>query len=122
VNLRAKVMEMIVAVAGGATAACVAAFASLEYRSQRAAEQERRRIVVDQSAHMIGEAQLANDPLMLVDYARDLVKRRDILSARVHSGGAWTDTDPSNAAADQRRYGRRRASHAPSRHKGAVAR
>lgn len=101
-NLRAKVMLMIVAVAGGATAACVAAFASLEYRSQLAAEQERRDSVVAQSAHMIGEAQLANDPLMLIDYARDLAKRREVLSARVHAGGAWTDTDASNAAADPR--------------------
>ncbi len=101
-NLRVKVGLLIFAVASCSTAACALALASLQYRSRLAAEQESRRLVTEQASRMIGEAQLAKDPLMLIDYARDLAKRREVLSARVLVDGTWSDTDPSNSRADPR--------------------
>jgi signal transduction histidine kinase len=88
-NLRLKLAAAIAAGVVVATAATAVVFATARFRSVRAEEQRARRLVVDDMARTADEAQLARDPLMVLDAARRLVGKKVILYARVHAAGAW---------------------------------
>lgn len=69
-SLRLKVALLITAGIAAATAGAVAVFATLQVRELKLEEAESRRQWLSSIAGMAAEAQLAGDPLMLIDYLR----------------------------------------------------
>lgn len=99
-SLRLKVAFLITAGIAAATAGAVVVFASLQIRELKIEETESRRLWLSNISGMASEAQLAKDPLMLIDYLRRVNKEQPgIHRFQVRTERGWEEVE--GGAADQ---------------------
>jgi signal transduction histidine kinase len=95
-NIRHKVALILALAVATTMTAASGVFVALQRRTLRAAEEEKVRLLLDDVRTMGRESQLANDPLMLLDYLSFLGRERpEILRARARFDGAWAGPAPS---------------------------
>lgn len=79
--------------AAGALASSRVIFTA-QRRALHAAERERNDLLVESARVMASEAQLARDPLMLIDYLNFIKRDRpEVLGARMRYEGSWRGSD-----------------------------
>lgn len=89
-SIRVKLALLLAVTAVAAALASSRVAFSSQRRALRVAEEEKRAVLVESVRAMASEAQLARDPLMLIDYLNFL--RRDhpeVLGARMRYEGSW---------------------------------
>ena len=98
-SIRLKLAGILALAISSAIAASVAVFAALEGRSLRAAEEEKLRLLLSSVQAMAEEAQLARDPLMLLDYLAHLRRERpELAGARVRYAGREESAQPTTSS------------------------
>ncbi len=98
-SIRLKLAFVLTLAMALTAVAAAAIFFVIEDASLRAGEEEKIRILTQNARTMAGESQLANDPLMLLDYLSFLSRDRpEVLSARVNFAGRWQDAQGAKPA------------------------
>lgn len=94
-------LASILSIAIAVTAAFVAGIVFLiEDSTLRANEEEKIRILTQAVRTMASESQLANDPLMLIDYLSFMTRDRpEVQSARVNYSGRWQEAEGAKPVA-----------------------
>lgn len=102
-SLRLKLFLLLAAVSSAAVIASAAAFHGVQARALRVAESEKTAVLIESARAMAREAQLAKDPLMLVDYLAFLDRdRAEVTGARFRWNGDWRGpAAPKEAEADE---------------------
>ncbi|MBI4370849.1 MAG: HAMP domain-containing histidine kinase [Elusimicrobia bacterium] len=91
-SIRLKLAVVLSLAMAAATAAAVSVCLVVQGRSLRAAQEEKVRVLIGSVQAMAGEAQLARDPLMLLDYLSFLGRvRPEVLGARARFRGRWRE-------------------------------
>lgn len=89
-SLRLKLFLLLAAVSSAAVFSSMAAFRGVQARALRASEQEKTTVLVESVRAMAREAQLAKDPLMLIDYLNYLDRdRAEVVGTRIRWDGNW---------------------------------
>ena len=98
-------LALLLALTGAAGAlASSRVFFTAQRRALHASEEEKNAVLVESVRAMAGEAQLARDPLMLIDYLNFLQHDRpEVLGARMRYEGTWRGGDaPAGPDSDAR--------------------
>lgn len=94
-SIRLKLALLLAATAAAGALASSRAVFTAQRRALQAAEKEKNGVLVESVRVMAGEAQLAHDPLMLIDYLNFLKHdRREVLGARMRYEGTWRGSEP----------------------------
>lgn len=94
-SIRLKLALLLAATAAAGALASSRVFFTAQRRALQAAEKEKNGVLVESVRVMAGEAQLAHDPLMLIDYLNFLKHdRREVLGARMRYDGTWRGAEP----------------------------
>lgn len=94
-SIRLKLALLLAATAAAGALASSRVFFTAQRRALQAAEKEKNGVLVESVRVMAGEAQLAHDPLMLIDYLNFLKHdRREVLGARMRYEGTWRGSEP----------------------------
>lgn len=89
-SIRLKLALLLAATAAAGALASSRVFFTAQRRALHAAEKEKNGLLVESVRVMAGEAQLAHDPLMLIDYLNFLKHDRpEVLGARMRYSGTW---------------------------------
>lgn len=100
-SIRLKLALLLALTSAMSVLAVSRVFFGAQQSALRASEEERNLLLVESVRAMAVEAQLARDPLMLIDYLDFLRRdRAEVLGARMRYEGAWRGADlPAGAAA-----------------------
>lgn len=94
-SIRLKLALLLTLAIAGATAAASSVFIALQRRSLQASEEEKVQLLLSNARRMAQEAQLARDPLMLIDYLDFLDRdRAEVVRARARLDGRWQGREP----------------------------
>ncbi|MFI5363343.1 MAG: ATP-binding protein [Elusimicrobiota bacterium] len=102
-SIRLKLAAAFALAGSVAIAAAAGVFVTLQRRSLQASEEEKVKLLLGNVRAMAQESQLANDPLMLIDYLAYLGRDRDeVARARARFDGRWVGPEPAPLAQGER--------------------
>lgn len=94
-SIRFKLALLLAATGAAGALASSRVFFTAQRSALRAAEKEKNGVLIESVRVMAGEAQLAHDPLMLIDYLNFLKHDRpELLGARMRYDGTWRGSEP----------------------------
>ncbi|MDP3541703.1 MAG: HAMP domain-containing sensor histidine kinase [Elusimicrobiota bacterium] len=98
-SIRVKLALVLALTATAAVLASSRVFFTAQRGALRAAEEEKNALLIESVRAMAVEAQLARDPLMLIDYLDFLRRDRpEVLGARLRYAGSWRGAPPAAAS------------------------
>lgn len=101
-SLRLKLFLLLAATASFSIFGSLAAFRRVQGRAVRAAEAEKNAVLIESVRAMAREAQLAKDPLMLIDYLNYLDRdRAEVIGARMRWEGVWRGSFAPSASLEE---------------------
>ena len=94
-NLRLKLFLLLAMTASLAVFSSLSAFRHVQRTALHIADSEKTALLIQSVRAMVGEAQLAKDPLMLIDYLNFLDRdRAEVVGSRTRWDGNWRGAAP----------------------------